>query len=81
MLFRSLTSWFTYHRVNEPVAKAELTFDQQNYLIGAAVISEQADELIDDLTLVINQKLTKKELDSYIMGYPTLASDLSYLLK
>ncbi|MFP9181151.1 NAD(P)/FAD-dependent oxidoreductase, partial [Enterococcus faecalis] len=33
-----LTSWFTYHRVNEPVAKAELTFDQQNYLIGAAVI-------------------------------------------
>lgn len=76
-----LTSWFTYHRVNEPVAKAELTFDQQNYLIGAAVISEQADELIDDLTLVINQKLTKKELDSYIMGYPTLASDLSYLLK
>lgn len=55
-----LTSWFTYHRVNEPVAKAELTFDQQNYLIGAAVISEQADELIDDLTLVINQKLTKK---------------------
>ncbi|MEG2644937.1 MAG: NAD(P)/FAD-dependent oxidoreductase, partial [Enterococcus sp.] len=54
---------------------------QQNYLIGAAVISEQADELIDDLTLVINQKLTKKELDGYIMGYPTLASDLSYLLK
>ena len=58
-----LTNWFTYHRVNELVAKAELTFDQQNYLIGAAVISEQADELIDDLTLVINQKLTKKELD------------------
>ncbi|MGC3362546.1 NAD(P)/FAD-dependent oxidoreductase, partial [Enterococcus faecalis] len=47
----------------------------------AAVISEQADELIDNLTSVINQKLTRTELDNYIMGYPTLASDLSYLLK
>ena len=76
-----LTNWFTYHRANEPIAKVELTFDQQNYLIGAAVISEQADELIDNLTSVINQKLTRTELDNYIMGYPTLASDLSYLLK
>lgn len=76
-----MTNWFTYHRVNEPIAKAQLTFDQRDQLIGASVLSEQADELIDDLTLLINQKMMKKDLDRYIMGYPTLASDLSYLLK
>ncbi len=77
----TMTDWFTYHRVNEPVAKAQLTYDEQDHLIGATVISEQADDLINDLTLLINQKVTKAELDQWILGYPTLASDLSYLLK
>lgn len=76
-----MTDWFTYHRVNEPVAKAQLTYDVDDYLVGASVISEQADDLINDLTLLINQKVKKAELDQWIIGYPTLASDLSYLLK
>lgn len=77
----SMTDWFTYHRVNESVAKAQLTYDVHDYLVGASVISEQADDLINNLTLLINQKVKKAELDQWIIGYPTLASDLSYLLK
>ncbi|HJG22852.1 MULTISPECIES: dihydrolipoyl dehydrogenase family protein [Enterococcus] len=77
----SMTDWFTYHRVNEPLAKAQLIYDANDFLVGAAVISEQADDLINDLTLLINQKVKKAELDQWILGYPTLASDLSYLLK
>ena len=77
----SMTDWFTYRRVNEPLAKAQLTYDANDFLVGAAVISEQADDLINDLTLLINQKVKKAELDQWILGYPTLASDLSYLLK
>ncbi len=77
----SMTDWFTYRRVNEPLAKAQLTYDANDFLVGAAVISEQADDLINDLTLLINQKVKKAKLDQWILGYPTLASDLSYLLK
>ncbi|GMC03922.1 hypothetical protein K4E_14520 [Enterococcus thailandicus] len=50
-------------------------------MIGASVLSEQADELIDFLTIAINQRLTKEIVDQWIFGYPTLASDLPYLLK
>ncbi|GMC02155.1 glutathione reductase (NADPH) [Enterococcus sp. DIV0182] len=78
---QEMTSWFTYHRVNEPLAKVKLCFNKENFLIGASVLSEQADELIDFLTIAINQGLTKEIVDQWIFGYPTLASDLPYLLK
>lgn len=76
-----MTSWFTYHRVNEPIAKAQLVYDANEYLVGASVLSEHADDLINDLNLLINQKMKKEELNQLIIGYPTMASDLSYLLK
>lgn len=76
-----MTSWFTYRRENEPIARAQLIYDTKGYLVGASVLSEHADDLINTLNLLINQKMRKKDLTQMIMGYPTLASDLSYLLK
>ncbi|EMF0061343.1 NAD(P)/FAD-dependent oxidoreductase, partial [Enterococcus hirae] len=76
-----MTNWFTYHRVNEPLAKSQMIYDKAGYLIGASVLSEQADDLINDLNLLISQHTKKEELEQWIMGYPTVASDLSYLLK
>ncbi|MGM9903163.1 hypothetical protein A5844_000313 [Enterococcus sp. 10A9_DIV0425] len=76
-----LTNWFTYHRRNDPMAKAELLFDQENYLVGATVLSESADELINDLMLMINQQLRAKDLNQFIFGYPTMMSDIPYLMK
>ncbi|MBF8807877.1 MAG: NAD(P)/FAD-dependent oxidoreductase [Enterococcus lacertideformus] len=76
-----MTDWFTYHRINETISKAQLMYDANGYLIGASVLNEQADVLINDLTLLINQRVKKEELEQIIMGYPTVASDLAYLLK
>ena len=76
-----MTSWFTYRRENEPIARAQSIYDTKGYLVGASVLSEHADDLINTLNLLINQKMRKKDLTQMIMGYPTLASDLSYLLK
>ena len=58
-----------------------MIYDKAGYLIGASVLSEQADDLINDLNLLISQHTKKEELEQWIMGYPTVASDLSYLLK
>lgn len=76
----NLTSWYTYHRVNEPIAKARLVFDKGGRIVGATTLSGQADELINLLGICIQQRLDHKAIKGMIMGYPTVASDLEYLV-
>ena len=40
-------------------------------LVGASVFADEAGEFIDLLTLIINQKLTAKELSKMIFSFPT----------
>lgn len=75
-----LTGWYTYRRVNEPLAKIKLAKDPQGHLVGATVLSGQADELIDFLTIMIQQGIHHEEVAAMIMGYPTIASDLEFLV-
>lgn len=75
-----LTNWFTYHRINEPTAKAKIIFDQDNIIVGASVLTEQADELINLLTMAIDKRIDNAGIQKLIMGYPTVASDLEYLI-
>ncbi|MEG0757217.1 MAG: hypothetical protein RR505_02320, partial [Raoultibacter sp.] len=74
-----MTSWFTYRRVNDPLAKVRL-IHEGGKLVGASVISSHADELINYLALCMDEHLTKEDLSKMILGSPTLASDLFYLL-
>ncbi|MFD1670702.1 dihydrolipoyl dehydrogenase family protein [Agrilactobacillus yilanensis] len=77
---QDLTQWFSYHRTNDSIAKATLIFDKQDLLVGASVLSYEADTLINYLTLAITQKLDHQSLLQLIMAYPTAASDLPYLI-
>lgn len=52
-------------------AHMTLVFDKKNHLVGAAVYSDDAGSYIDMLTLIINQKLTAKELGGMIFAFPT----------
>ncbi|WP_125708217.1 dihydrolipoyl dehydrogenase family protein [Companilactobacillus zhongbaensis] len=74
-----LTSWFTYHRLNEPKAAAKIVLDKNKTIVGATVLTEQADELINLLTIAIDKKMDNSSLNDFIFGYPTVASDLQYL--
>lgn len=74
-----LTNWFTYHRINEPKAAAKVVLDTNGQIVGATVLTEQADELINLLTLAIDKKMDNSSLNDFIFGYPTVASDLQYL--
>ncbi|MHC5217020.1 dihydrolipoyl dehydrogenase family protein [Enterococcus sp. LJL128] len=75
-----VSQWFTYKYRKEPLAMAKVVVDKQTGLLaGASVLSNEADELINLLTLVINQKLPKENINQLIMLYPTVASDISYL--
>lgn len=75
-----LSQWFTYKRVNEPLVKAKIVIEKATGLIaGATILGNEADQLINLFTVMINQKLKAETVNEMIMLYPTVASDLSYL--
>lgn len=75
-----LSQWFTYKHVNEPLVKAKIIIEKETgLLIGATVLGNEADQLINVFTLMINQQLKAETINAMVMLYPTVASDLSYL--
>lgn len=75
-----LSQWFTYKHLNEPLVKAKIITDKETgLLVGATVLGNEADQLINLFTLMINQKMTSDKINEMIMLYPTVSSDLSYL--
>lgn len=73
------TNWFSYFRLNEGISKIKIVIDtDSNLLVGASVLNSHADELINLLSILINQKISETELADIIFAYPTIASDLPY---
>ena len=73
--------------VNNRETDIELTFilDKEGCLAGAAIYGSEAGTWIDFLTLIINQKLTARDLHGMIFAFPTqtymLISTLAPILK
>lgn len=75
-----MTTWFTYYRFSAKQALAKVVVDQTTgQAVGATVLSDLADEMINYLTLLIEQRLTVADLQRLVLAYPTPASDLQYL--
>ncbi|CAM3068623.1 dihydrolipoyl dehydrogenase family protein [Lactiplantibacillus plajomi] len=75
-----MTKWFSYYRFGANVARAKVIVDQTTgTVVGATVLSTIADEMINYLTLLIDQQVTLNKLQRTILAYPTPASDLQYL--
>lgn len=64
--------------LNKAEADAHMTFifDKAGHLVGASVMSEEAGTYIDMLTLIINQKVTAKDLSKMIFAFPTITYGL-----
>lgn len=76
-----LTSWFTYRCLNEPLAHATvITSRKTGAVVGASLMSSEADDFINYFAMAINGQLTPENLKQTIFSYPTAASDLSYLI-
>ena len=73
-----LSSWYTYKRINDPVAKMKVAVNDANEIVGAVTVSSVADEVINLLMILIQQKINLLEFDKMISAYPTVASDLGY---
>lgn len=76
-----MSSWLPYHRFNQATALAKLVIEKSNNtVVGITSLSDQADSLINYAALILNQKITKEEMEEYLFAYPTLATNLHQLM-
>ncbi|MDN6293111.1 MAG: dihydrolipoyl dehydrogenase family protein [Alkalibacterium gilvum] len=76
------SKFFSYKRTNEPVSKVKVVTDKHSgQLVGATCINNEADELINYFSILINKKIKADELSELLFAYPTIASDLPYFYK
>ncbi|GHP13112.1 glutathione reductase [Lentilactobacillus fungorum] len=81
LISNDMTKWYSYHRLNEPIAKAKVVIDRkQQTVVGATILSNHADELINIFTLMIDQHMKLADFNKEILAYPSLASDVTYLI-
>lgn len=66
--FGQINEW-----VNNREKESHITyiFDNEGYLVGAAILSSEAGYMIDFLTLIINKKITATDLSQMIFSFPT----------
>lgn len=77
---QDVTGWFTYSHINEPKARIRVFLNDADQIIGATVLSNEADSMINLLTLAIKQHMSHSDVVKQIFAYPTAASDLEYLI-
>lgn len=76
-----MTNWYAYKRTNQPLAHAKIIIDQEKELVvGAHLLSADADELINHFATAIQFKLPLSDLKKMLFGYPTSASNISSML-
>lgn len=66
---------------NEIEAEMTIVVNEQKQLVGAAVYADDAPDLINLLTFIVNGKLTAKELNQMIFAFPGSSSGVLDLLK
>lgn len=66
---------------NELDSDIKAVLDKDDYLVGAEMIGNQADDLINLLTLIINQHLSADDLDKQIFAFPSASHGVITLLQ
>lgn len=73
-----MTNWFTYRHLNEPVAAVKLIIDKEtDQILGAHVLADEADELINYFASAIQLNVTTRQLTGVIYAFPTNFSDIT----
>lgn len=81
VLFQATTHWYTSRRINEPVSGFKLIVDKlTDQVLGAHLLGEGSDELINLFTLAMKHQITAQSLKDTLMAYPSHASNLRAML-
>lgn len=75
------TRWYSQRRVRARCAAYKILVEEgSGVVLGAAVIGEHTEELINIFALAIRTRIPAATLTEVLFGYPTAASEMEYLL-
>ncbi|CAH8286879.1 glutathione reductase (NADPH) [Mariniflexile fucanivorans] len=76
------SGWYNAKKENNPVyAYKILVNERTNVIVGAHLLSSQANETINIFSMAIQQKMTVLEFKKQMFTYPSYSSDLKSMLK
>ena len=77
-----MSSWLDSKRQSEEVAYLKTVIrNSDNRLVGATAISQEADVLINYVTLALNEHTSKQDFEKQLFAYPSLINDLIQIWK
>ncbi|MFV0561072.1 MAG: dihydrolipoyl dehydrogenase family protein [Enterococcus sp.] len=75
-----LSQNWDYKGMNEKNAEMKLIFDKDGVVVGATNYSNEAPEVINSLTSIIQNKLTLSDMEKILYVFPTLDYNLPFYL-
>lgn len=76
-----LTHWYTYNRIKENTARVLVIREKQTKrIVGFSMVSSISEHLLNVFNLILNLNLTNDRLQQMIFAYPSISSDLQYLV-
>ncbi|WP_026914599.1 dihydrolipoyl dehydrogenase family protein [Christiangramia portivictoriae] len=79
--FEKVDNWFNARRLNVDEYAFKTIIDKNNNtILGAHLIGPHCEETINLFAMAIKTKMTISDLKTMIFSYPTMASDLTYML-
>ena len=79
--YEKVANWFNARRLNVDEYAFKTIIDKKsNTILGAHLIGPHCDETINLFAMAIKAKMTINDLRTMIFSYPTMASDLAYML-
>ncbi|MDA2924716.1 NAD(P)/FAD-dependent oxidoreductase [Acidobacteria bacterium AH-259-L09] len=79
--FQRTGSWYSSARVGEEYSAYKVLVEEGNgRVLGAHLLGPNAEEMINLFTMAIAAGLKSKDIKGMIFGYPTFASDISYMV-
>lgn len=79
--YQVATGWFNAKRINAPLYAYKVIINTRTgEIVGAHVLGPEAGETINIFTMVINNKMTDKGIESTIFSYPSWANDIKSMV-
>jgi glutathione reductase (NADPH) len=74
------SGWYSSRRVAEDCSGYKVLVGEDDRILGAHLIGPHAEEAINLFTLAMQNEIPASKLRHAIFGYPTLGSDVNYML-
>ncbi|MFU8859292.1 MAG: dihydrolipoyl dehydrogenase family protein [Cyclonatronaceae bacterium] len=79
--FGKTDGWYSYKRTGETHTAFKTIINKENgQILGAHLLGNKAEEIINLFALAMNQRLQAKELKKMVYAYPSHASDIPYMV-